>query len=184
LKPYLKASGYIGPWDLNSIISKTENIPYFLEHTSRFGYSAIYCLLSLVPQGGLGNFFLNGFKFIPKVEFACSQLISIPPYPYAAPADLHKFAKGVVIDNKLENLKNFWLQDVFLGEDKKLRCCAIDANIGIMVATGDTLEDTTKSLYHDIDKLKIAADFQYRVDMLESHTKRMNKLKAWGINVW
>jgi hypothetical protein len=88
-----------------------------------------------------------------------------------------------VISNKLENLNNLWIQDLFLGKDNILRCCGVDANIGVMVATGDTIENATKSLYNEIDKLQIAADYQYRVDLLESHTRRINKLTKMGINV-
>jgi phosphoribosylamine-glycine ligase len=183
LRPYLRAASYLGCIDINTIIGEDDKQPYFLEFTPRWGYSAMYCLVALMPEGSLGNFFLNGFKFIPKAEYACSQLISIPPYPYMEPKDLSKMAKDVGIGNTLGQLKNMYLQDIYQDENGDLRCAGADGNIGVMTATGDSLEDTTKQMYKNIDKLKIYSDYQYRTDHMASHTKRLKDLKALGINV-
>lgn len=183
LKLYLQLAEYVGCIDINTIIGKEDKLPYFLEFTPRFGYSAIYCLLALVPEGSIGNFFLNGFRFIPTGKYACSQLISIPPYPYMNATDLRKMAQGVGMGNKLNQLKNMWLQDVVQSKEGNLFCAGADANVGIMTAVGDTLEDATAKMYKNIDKLKIYSDYQYRTDHLESHTKRLKELKALGVNV-
>jgi len=58
LIPYLKRANYVGPVDINAIISKKDHKPYFLEFSPRFGYDAIYCLLTLV-KSSLTDFFLN-----------------------------------------------------------------------------------------------------------------------------
>lgn len=181
LKPYLQVANYVGCIDINTIVGEDDHLPYFLEFTPRLGYSAIYCLLALMPEGSLGNFFINGFQFIPTTKYACSQLISIPPYPYSNATDLNKMAKDVGIGNKLSQLKNVWLQDVYQDSQGNLRCAGADANIGVLTATGDTLEDATKRMYKDIDKLKIYSDYQYRTDHLDSHSDRINKLRKWGI---
>jgi len=183
LKSYLRAADYVGCIDVNTIIGEEDGLPYFLEFTPRFGYSAIYCLLTLIPEGGLGNFFLNGFKFIPKAQYACSQVISIPPYPSCSATDLGKMAKDVGMKNKLSQLGDMWLQDVYQDDKGDLRCAGTDGLIGVMTATGDTLEEATGQMYKNIDKLKIYSDYQYRTDHLKSHTERLKDLKALGVNI-
>ena len=185
LKPYLQAEGYIGCIDLNTIVTE-DGKAHFLEFTARCGYSALYLLFTFIPPGGIGNFLLNEFRFIPQHEYVASQVVSIPPYPYLEPNLLRKQAKDVAIDNKLDEpvMKDFWLQDVYQTEDREIHCCGADGQIGVMVAGGSTMEEAIKQVYQNIEKLRIGADVQYRVDHLESHTKRMSKLDKWGINIW
>lgn len=170
---YLHKEGYIGPCDANCIIRGS--VPYFLEWSPRFGYDAIYCLLNLV-KGSLGDFFLKDFKVEFHEGYAVSQRFSIPPYPYANPGLRKNYAKDVSILNKLHKSLFFWAQDVYL-DAGKLKCAGADGILGIVTARGENLEEAWGKLYHNINKLKICADMQYRVDGLKEARKRIQQLR-------
>ncbi|GAH74197.1 unnamed protein product, partial [marine sediment metagenome] len=103
---YLSKEGYIGPCDANCIIADK---PYFLEWTPRFGYDALYCLLSLV-KGKLSDFFTKGFGVDFYDGYAASQRLSIPPYPYGTPKLRTLYAKDVSIMGGLKDYPLFWAQ--------------------------------------------------------------------------
>jgi len=170
---YLKKMGYRGPCDVNCILSG--NTPYFLEWTPRFGYDALFCLLTLL-KGSVTDFLLKD-----KVDFhngyACSQRITIPPFPYANPSLLKNFARDVVIRNRMESVPFFWGLDVY-SDIGKIKCAGSDGILGVVCGRGDNPEQAWGRVYSNIDKLKICSYLQYRTDGFRDHIKRLKELKV------
>jgi len=180
LIPYLKRANYVGPIDINVIISKKDHKPYFLEFSPRFGYDAIYCLLTLI-KGSLTEFFLNGFQTEFYDGFASSQRITIPPFPYADKQLLNAMAKDILIKNKLED---FWMEDVYMDDKGNIRCAGSDGIIGVVAERGNSLGGSVGNVYRKIDKLKIGSYIQYRTDLGKSQNKRMKQLQEWGFKIF
>lgn len=170
---YLKSKGYIGPCDANCIVKGS--IPYFLEWSPRFGYDAIYCLLTLL-KGSLSDFFLKDFKADFHNGYACSQRISIPPYPYALPSLRRTFAKDVSIMNQLERTPFCWFQDIY-SDAGKLKCAGADGILGVVTARDENLEAAWGKVSSAIEKLKVCSYLQYRNDGFKEHSKRVRELK-------
>jgi len=170
---YLHKEGYIGPCDANCIV---KDVPYFLEWTPRFGYDALYCLLTLL-KGSLSDFFLKDFKADFHNGYACSQRVSIPPYPYASASLRRNFAKDVSILNRLERVPFFWAQDIY-SDAGKLKCAGADGILGVVTGRDENLEAAWGKVNSAIGKLKICSYLQYRVDAFKEHSKRMKELKV------
>lgn len=180
LVPLLQAAGYAGPIDVNTVISETDQKPYFLEWTCRMGYDALYCLLSLL-NGKIGDFLTNGFRGNFADEFASSQRITIPPFPYSEPSLLNNYAKGVEIQSGMED-RHFWAEDI-KKNGNRIECAGADGILGVVAARGNSLGGSVGNMYRAIDNLKIASTLQYRTDGGRRAERAINKLKKWKISV-
>jgi len=176
---YLHREGYVGPCDANCIISEKDQKPYFLEWSPRFGYDAIYCLLTLV-KGRLTDFFAKDFNVDFHGGFAASERISIPPFPYADKTLLQEYAQDVSVLNRLEGLPLFWGQDVCL-KNGRLVCSGSDGILGVIAARGSSLGGAWGNVYRAIDQLKVCSYMQFRLDGLKQSEKRLHKLRKWGL---
>jgi len=170
---YLKSNGYMGPCDANCIIKG--GVPYFLEWSPRFGWDALYCLLTLV-KGKLTDFFTKDFKTDFHDGFVASQRLSIPPYPYGTPQLRTLYAKDVSILGTLKDHSLFWGQDVY--DNGGLKCAGADGILGVVAARGKTLDESWGRVYNAIKKVKVCSYVQYRTDGLNSARKRLEKLKV------
>ena len=177
LAPYLRLSNYLGCIDANCIISD-DGKPWFLEWTPRFGWSALYCLLSFLPEGQLSTFFLNGFNAVFREGFVTSQLVSLYPYPNVDKKQLDTWTKGNLINHSL-SLPGMWWQDVYLDDEGKLRVCGSDGIVGVYTNLADTLEDSITGLHKRLKKLQISGNVQYRTenDHLTRHMERYKRLE-------
>jgi len=170
---YLKSNGYTGPCDANCIVK--DGVPYFLEWTPRFGYDAVYCLLTLSKDPA--KFLTGGFESDFHGGYAVSQRISIPPYPYGYAAARSRFARDVCIMNDINKMPNVWFQDVY-DDAGTLRCAGADGILGVVTARGRALDQAWGRLYHNISKLKVTSYLQYRTDGMETASKRIRRLKV------
>lgn len=170
---YLHKEGYIGPCDANCIVAAGK--PYFLEWTPRFGYDAIFCLLTLL-KSSLSDFFGRDFKADFFDGYAASQRLSIPPYPYASPQLRTKFAKDTLILGKPEKYPFAWLQDVYL-DGRQLKCAGADGILGIVVGRGAQLEEAWGRVYNALGKIKVCSYLQYRMDGYKDAKERIRSLK-------
>jgi len=181
LTPFIKKSGYIGPVDVNCIVSRKDKKPYFLEWTPRLGYDAIYCLLSLV-RGPLGNFFdyVSGGSKKPRFAagYASSVRLTIPPYPYEVPKLLDGMARDVEVSGDLDDL---WMEDVYYQDG--IRCAGADGVIGVLTGTWSTLGGSVKNVYKKAEKIKIGAYTQTRTDLGERAKAAIATLDRWGVTV-
>lgn len=181
LGPYLQRAGYIGPVDINAIVAKHDRKPYFLEFTPRFGYDALYCLLSLV-KGPIRGFFADNSRVSFHDGFASSARISIPPYPYSSPQLLSAFAKDVPIWGSIEQNPFFWMEDVYLNGGR-LKCAGADGILGVIAARGNSMGGSWGHVYRAIDKLRIGAYLQYRTDGMRESEKVYNNLVRSHISI-
>lgn len=179
--PFLKEANYIGPVDFNCIVSEEDHKPCFLEFTPRFGYDALFCLLSLV-KGPLKNFFLKDFKVDFQNGYASSSRISIPPYPYLGKELLEDFAKDVPIEGKIDDFPYFWMEDVY-GNGRDLACAGSDGVLGVITGRGESLGEAWGRVYQNIKRLKIGSYMQYRTDGPRKAERVLQALSEWGIQV-
>jgi phosphoribosylamine-glycine ligase len=181
LTPKIKQSGYVGPVDINCIVSRKDHKAYFLEFTPRLGYDAIYCLLALL-SGSLTGFFeyvseLSSKKPRFRDGYASSIRVSVPPYPYEEPALLER-AKGIDIGGDFNGM---WLEDVCWNDG--IKCCGADGIIGVMVGRGNSIGGSVGNVYRQIGRTKIAGYVQYRTDLGKRAQRAVKKLKEWQVEV-
>lgn len=170
---YLKTNGYVGPCDANCIIKG--GVPYFLEWSPRFGWDALYCLLTLL-KGKLTDFFTKDFKAEFHNGYAASQRLSIPPFPYGSAELRTLYAKDVSVLGTLKEYPMFWAQDVYNGNG--LKCAGADGILGVVAARGKTIEEAWGRVYNAIKKVKVCSYPQYRTDGLQTARKRLERLKV------
>jgi phosphoribosylamine--glycine ligase len=179
LTPYVKRCGYVGPVDINAIVTKQG--AYFLEFTTRCGFDALYCLLSLL-NGKIGDFFtyVAGEGEVPSFKrgFASSVRVSVPPYPYEVP-ELLKRAEGIVVDADTEC---FWLEDVHQDGDRVI-CSGADGILGVVACHGNSLGGSVGNVYRELDKVTIGGYAQYRTDAGNRAKTARRKLKDWGYSI-
>ena len=173
---HLGEAGYVGPIDVNCVITEDGDV-YFLEFSTRFGWDALYCLLTLL-KGKISDFFLNGFGSGFYDGFAASSRISIPPYPYNDRTLLKELAKDVSIDGVNNKL---WMQDVYFNGGYK--CAGSDGIIGVVAEKGNSIGGAWGGVYRETEKLKIGGYVQYRTDGPRRAEQRYLKLKKWGIDI-
>lgn len=181
LTQFLIKAGYIGPWDINCIVSEKNKKPYFLEHTPRLGYDAIYNLLTLL-NSSVSTFFeyVSGVSSkAPRFRggFASSIRVSIPPYPYETP-NLLEMAKNVDVAGDLGNV---WLEDIHF--DNGYKCSGADGIIGVVAMKGKTIKESADNVYKQAEKIKIGSQKQYRTDLGERSEKARARLREWNIEV-
>lgn len=169
---YLK-SIYIGPCDANCIVKG--GVPYFLEWSPRFGWDALYCLLTLV-NGKITDFFLKDFKADFYEGFAASERLSIPPYPYGSSELRTMYARNVSIIGKLKDYPRFWAQDIY--DEGGLKCAGADGILGVVAARGKSVEEAWGRVYNRIKRIKVCSYPQYRTDGLSRARKRIERLKV------
>lgn len=173
LGPKLNQAGYRGPVDINAIVTKDRI--YFLEFTARFGYDALYGLLTLCQD--VNKFFTKGFLGSWRPGFVASQRVTIPPYPYANRELLKELAKDVSITPT----SKLWMEDVYF-DAEGCKCTGADGVIGVMTGYGTTLGEAISKMYQNIDKLRISSFLQYRTDGGRRAEKAMAKLTDWGLD--
>lgn len=180
LEPRLRAAGYVGPLDVNCIVSERDRKPYFLEWSVRFGWDAFYCLLTLL-NGSIRAFLINRLRANFKQGFAASERITIPPFPYQVKDLLDNYAKGVDIASGFDS-PHFWAEDV-LKNGEKIECAGADGILGVVTGYGSSVGTAADAVYRNIDKLKVASTLQYRTDLGERAERDLQRLKSWGVSV-
>lgn len=176
IEPYLRSCKYVGPVDLNVIVDN--QTMWFLEFTPRFGYDALYGLLTLL-DGPVSNFFYSGFRGKWKKGYAAAARITIPPFPYQDDKLLKELAAGVRIENEINRTPWCWFEDVRQGADC-LEVVGADGIVGVVTAHGKTIEESANECYSRIKRLKIAGKLQYRTDLGKRAVRAMTRLQGWG----
>ena len=176
-------SGYCGAIDANCIITPDLK-PWFLEWTLRFGYSALYLLLSLIKKGKLGNFLLAPFNTTWRDGFVASQVLSLYPFPVTAHnrQDRVEMIQGNLIDSKIDEPGVWWI-DVMQDAQDNFRVAGNDGLIGVCTAHGATIEGAIKGAYEKVDGIKITGNKQFwpLQEHIDSHMDRYKKLQKWGV---
>jgi hypothetical protein len=185
LIPLLQKMDYWGALDFNVIIT-SDGQAWYLEPTFRFGYSALYLLLSLILPDSLPNFFINPFNAIfRKGGFVASQVVTLDPFPSQNREELNKKIVGNLINHPVD-LQDMWWLDVLVDDEGKLRCAGADGLVGVMACYDRDREEAIRKVYRKIEKLQITGNLQYwpLQEHLESHLGRLNMLRRWGVQVF
>jgi len=176
-------SGYVGAVDVNFILTNDLS-PWFLEWTCRFGYSALYLLLTFILKGKIGNFFLNPFQTVWQDGFAASQVLSLYPFPPTANnrTDFLQMIEGNLINEPVDK-KGMWWLDVYQDGMDNFRVGGSDGLVGVAVAHAETMEEAIHKAYHLVESIKITGNKQFwpHDEHLKAHQDRYKKLQKWGV---
>ena len=179
----LMEMGYVGPIDLNTIVSADGC--FALEFTPRFGYDATALLTRLLPVG-FGDFLhaVASEDTVPdmsaKYPFCASVRLSIPPYPTEGLPD--KFYKeGVPIEGLEEPaLDKFFVYDVRRrGDSNELETAGLCGWIGSPLAVGETPGQAFADCYDMLRQVTVPQG-QYRTDVCDATCKRYYQLRSAG----
>jgi phosphoribosylamine---glycine ligase len=175
----LAEEGYVGPVDINSIIS-ADGTPQFLEFSARLGFDATQAWMRLIPEGELGEqleAFVAGEmdRWEPVGGLSATLRLSIPPYPNWDKKMVSKMA-GLPLDYAL--LDDEWVDpvDVMVGPE----CAGGAGMICTVGARGLSIEALRRELILRAESLEIP-DKQYRVDPLKRVPKDMKALESLGL---
>jgi phosphoribosylamine--glycine ligase len=179
LEPLLAKVGYVGPLDVNCIVTK--DTAYFLELTARFGYDAIQTLFELLKRPifdtlyGVASGSLKAFDYTD--EYAMGVRLSVHPYPAEEGTERWK---GVQLLNVAEEAKkHVWLADVMKSND--VDCCAgVDGVLGCVTARGDSIRECRRRVYRTVNNIVIHQDVQYRADVDDGVEESIRRLVEWG----
>ncbi len=180
VKPWLKAQGYVGPIDLNTIV--TEGTAYGIEWTPRFGYHGTCNFAALLPADvGIGQFLYDVATGAPRHidnagVFSATINIAVPPYPNAEGAKKHNVVPINGID--LKHLERFFLWDVRLG-DEGLETTGIFNGIGSPICTASTIQGAFDGVVSQIKSLDIP-DVMWRNDVPSVIHHTYNQLDRMG----
>jgi phosphoribosylamine--glycine ligase len=182
LSPLLRKMSYIGPIDVNSILTKDEG--YFIEFTTRYGYDAIQAFSELVK----GSLFDFHYKIATRQakeidcfdkDFALGVRLSLPPWPSSD--DRVKKLKGIqVLDIPKQAEKHVWLSDAMLNEEEQLTMAGVDGVVGCVTARGSSIRECKRRVYRTIQNISIHNDLQYRMDIADDIEAKIAQLTEWG----
>ena len=173
-----------GELDANCIVDQ-HGEGWFLEWTCfRYGLDALYCQQAQIPKGKRAAFWLRGFQTKYTPGFAAGQRLTIWPCPRVKTEADRKEIRGNLINHSLKDLDGWWLEDVMVDADGKLRVAGADGLVGVNTAIGETMEEAINAAQKECEKFEVVGNAQWRTDHLEKHVERMAKLKKWNINVF
>lgn len=183
LYPILEKVRYTGPIDINSIVAE-DGTAYFLEFTPRFGYSAFYALIEMMPSN-LGDFLVevaNGqaTEVVMDKAFGMALTLSVSPYPLDSGKKWNYKAFEITGNRRIVGVPegHFFPYDVKREKDE-YRTAGILGLVGYLSYAGSGLSAVNDLVYKKVKEIEIA-DLQYRVDGAERAKKDIPKLKAYG----
>lgn len=183
LYPILAKIKYTGPLDINSIVTEDGTV-YFLEFTPRFGYSAFYALIEMMPSN-LGEFLAevaNGAstEVVMDKSFGMALTLSIPPYPLDSGKEWNRKAFEITANRRLVGIPEgyFFPYDV-KREKNELRTAGILGLVGYLAYNGSSLQEVNEIMCAQLEKIEVP-DLQYRIDGIERAEEDLPKLKEYG----
>ena len=178
LKPWLKAQRFNGPLDINCIVDN-EGVPFMLEWTPRFGYSAIYAMLEGLEMP-VGEFLsavamADSPELHPLDEWCGSLRLTMPPYPHVEDAPE---AEGLpIIGLDLIN-RHVWPLDIMVRDGKTL-CSGFDSIVAEISGHDESLANLWYTLIEDAKEIQVP-ELQYRTDIFQDVSRRVSQLVDLG----
>lgn len=175
LEPKLQEAGYLGPLDLNAIW--TDEGPYGLEWTARFGYDAIQAMAMLLdePLGSL----LTQLPTLPQfpvqsTKTAFSVRVSIPPFP-----NDDEVPELPLMGFNPKKKAHYFLSDVYYDEDEKiLKCAGTDGYVVCVADARSSVAAARRRVYDLVDTLEIPS-MQLRRDVGARYDNDRDVVEAW-----
>lgn len=178
LAPTLKESGYVGQISTNTIVSKKDGQPYFLEYSPRFGYDAIFGEMDLRQDAGMSiaEFFINLATKKP-IKFPYGQIVVTSRIYCGTPGIDPKEVEGRYFSFEPGYEEDYW----FLGVSKESDHYVVENNM-VMVTTSSeaTLTKATKRLYDGVIKNLNISDIYFRSQVAEGIPEKVRFLKEKG----
>lgn len=182
----IEGTGYTGPLDINTIISKNDGEAYGLEFCPRLGYSAIYAMTQCLDMelgafiSGLAEGTLTSIKWKPG--FGGSVRITVPPYPFDSTEKnekkkIYAETKGIEVGADFEG-PDYIPLDVLKQGDKYV-VAGTDGVVMEAIGYGKTLQDVARNVYIKAGRVKLA-NKQYRTDMARNAQERWDGLVKMG----
>jgi phosphoribosylamine--glycine ligase len=180
LKPKLKECGYVGYFDINTIVNAKGIHP--LEATSRFGYPTINIQMEGITTP-MGEFLYNlaigkDFEIKTKRGFQVGVVIAAPPFPFKDPASFKRYSEDALIIFKKPNYNGAHIADVKL-IDGEWRMAGTSGYPLIMTGSGSTMEEAQKEAYMHVENILIPNMF-YRTDIGARWSQDSDRLQTWG----
>lgn len=189
-----------GIYDVNSIISKEDKLPYFLEWTPRFGYDAD-SLAQRALVGELGEFYYNiatGRANTFPVDVDSAQMsvrVCVPPYPWEQvhelPSEKRDKASGA-IGVRVEKIDHEDLSQLYAGKGNQFLAYGVGVEggnlivtepsgiVGIVCSDGTDCERMNEDILDFIEDELDVADLMHRTDMGEALSKHLGEVRAMG----
>lgn len=179
LKPLLEKVGYVGPIDMNCIV--TQDKAYFLEFTARFGYDAIQAWAEMIKLPLFDYLYAIASQqkdsFTYHDGYSLGVRLTVAPYPSKEGMDRWKNVKA--IDIPKEASRHVWLTDVLKKENEVLLAGGYGV-VGCVTARGSTVRECQRRVYRTIKNISLTDDIQYRNDIGNTVEKDKQQLIDWG----
>jgi phosphoribosylamine--glycine ligase len=184
MEPLLRASGYCGYINLNTIVNSQGLWP--LEFTCRFGYPGFPILDSLHDDRWDELFSRmisrESTTIHTRAGFSVGVVITVPPFPYSTGYDQLGKGMPVCFRGELSSADN---DAIHYGEvalcDGQLVTAGILGYIAVVTGIGETVQEARDSAYRVAKKI-IVPNARYRLDigekLIESDFETLRKL-SW-----
>lgn len=191
-----------GVYDINSIISDDDGLPYFLEWTPRFGYDAEPTAMRAI-EGELGKFYHDlATGRVAEVPFRTdvaqmSVRMTVSPYPWEPVEHIknEKRASATCVGVRVSGVdpKNlgelygvdypFMAYGLGLDEDGHLIIVEPMGIVGLVCADGTNLIEMNEEILEFAEDELDVPDLQYRTDAGEALQEHVAKIASAGYDV-
>lgn len=177
MQDFLQQEHYVGPIDLNAIITESGNI-YGLEWTPRFGYDATPTLMWELISSDLSQFLADAAKGQNataklQTKIAGGVRVTMPPWP----TEKYLAHEGVLIAGLPKKLDDIYMYNVkMLGS--KMYSAGAWGILLLLTGAGSTIKQALAVPYRQCADLRIG-DMQYRTDLVAQFTDDMQKLDSF-----
>jgi phosphoribosylamine-glycine ligase len=186
LKPIFRKSGYRGQISINSIVSKEDKQPYFLELTPRFGYPSFPQDITALEE--------NNHTLDELIDALCEEKTTplfptnkattviwatTPPYPNKVH---NEEISGLPVSWDKKYDKYFF--PYFVMYDKKKKSIVLtgnDASVLNVTCSDTTIAGAVEMTYEKYLPTIKLKNIQYRTDLGEDAIKRIKELKILGV---
>ena len=178
ITPFLRENNYVGPIDLNIIV--TEGEAYGLEWTPRFAYEGTANLTALLnmPFSEFLSAVAAGATptFTQSHQFSVTLRAAVPPYPNAELSRKKLIVPILGVDiAKLDRMVLYDVKNV----DGQLQTTGIYNCIGAPIRLGDTIEGAFAEALAALKGLNVP-DLMYRTDAGKKINARYQELQRKG----
>lgn len=176
LTEVLQEHMYRGAIDVNAVL--TEDGPFALEFTPRFGYDAFPTLLYSLCEFNFGAFLdglARGYDMDQELKegYGAGIRLSIPPWP----SEKFKAKEKTPIEGLTKQMMSwFYPYDIKKNKEGELEGSGAYGILGVMNGYGETIEEAFEYAEKRLKRLRIP-DKQYRTDLAELCYKDFNKVE-------
>lgn len=188
----MEKEGFTCVLGFNAIVSDKDHQPYGLEWTARMGYSSIYAMCAMCGDADLGEMFYGLAtgeidKLPIKYRWGTSLRATAPPYPFEFPDDksVEKKIYGQLEGEKIVYKKspNIWLSDYYKNDEGNMVISGDGGVVAECTGQGTSLPSAWKISQKVFDDLNFPNKQSRYIDGIESATKRIKQLRAWGYDM-